>query len=361
MQPNNLEEKLKALPAQFIKAGEDVILKRGCVESKFSGKGVIEAISILLKAASTDGITRNEAHEIFAASARPNVDRLIDYLLERRFLVTEDTVLGLNEKAESSLDLFYWNFGISNNSVIENLAKTRVAILGLNTISCRLAEALSATGFTNVVLVDHPLLRNVRMFDGSGHLEKKWEGASKPWSIEEWQDASNSYELDCMVATTDCGSQQVLREWNEFCVKRKKHFLPVVLKNLVGYIGPFVVPGETACFECLRARQNSHLQDSKTYRLVEDAAYHGQNIIGFHPSIALILGDIAALEIAKFYGGFFPAPKIGALIEVNVLASEMDTHVVLKVPRCPVCSPLNTSPSVAIAKTSISRNQAPDD
>src|SRR5262249_10319169 len=145
----------------------------------------------------------------------------------------------------------------------------------------------------------------------------------------------------CIVATSDFGGLTSMRQWNEFCVTRNIHFFPVVLQNLVGYVGPLVVPGETPCFECVRARQNANIEDPTTRAAAEPHAFSSQHVIGFHPSMATILGDIAAVELGKFYGGWLASESVGSLIVVRLLVPSVTTHRVLKIPRCPVCSDLN--------------------
>jgi hypothetical protein len=61
--------------------------------------------------------------------------------------------------------------------------------------------------------------------------------------------------------------------------------------------------------------------------------------------MASIVADIAAFEVVKFYGGVLQ-PQAGALVEVNLLANKMTARKVLKIPRCPACSLLNTRPPI---------------
>ena len=163
--------------------------------------------------------------------------------------------------------------------------------------------------------------------------------------------------LGCLIASSDFGGWETLYEWNRFCVQYHKHFLPVVLQDLVGYVGPLVIPGETACLECVRMRRNSHAEDHEVRGLIEESAFEGQGAIGFHPSMASILGDIAALELTKFYSEALPRPKVGTLIEVNLLETGLTSRKVLKVPRCPVCSPLLARSSVSPDKTVVASAQ----
>jgi thiazole/oxazole-forming peptide maturase SagC family component len=114
-------------------------------------------------------------------------------------------------------------------------------------------------------------------------------------------------------------------------------FLPVVLQDLIGTVGPLVIPGESACLECLRARENAHMDDPEKRRASEYGAFHGQVVNAFHPSMASILGDLAAMELVKFHGQLMRSQLVGHLIEVNLVAPEITVRRVLKLPRCEVC------------------------
>jgi molybdopterin-synthase adenylyltransferase len=41
---------------------------------------------------------------------------------------------------------------------------------------------------------------------------------------------------------------QFMRKWNDFCVRNDHAFLPIVLRDLIGYVGPLVIPHKTACY-----------------------------------------------------------------------------------------------------------------
>jgi bacteriocin biosynthesis cyclodehydratase domain-containing protein len=335
--------KLTALPVHTIKIEDGVIIKRGCSEIKISGKGAAQVLKTILTATTGSGSTKEEISERFPVAHRPVVNSLIDQLLARRILISIDA-MPRDGDGESSLDIFYWHFGDPAVEITGRLNRRRIAVLGVNCISRQLVSSFSASGMESFEIVDDPMLRNLRLFDESGMLKgDHWQASFKlPRNLEEWQNKIDIQPLACLVATSDFGDQLQMRKWNEFCVRNNTQFLPVVLKNLVGYVGPLIVPGETACFECLRARQNSHFEDPAVQRASEDAAFEGQSVAGFHPSMASILGDIAALELTKFYSGVLPSTKVGTMIEVNLLISKMTCRRVLKVPRCSVCSPLKS-------------------
>ena len=263
------------------------------------------------------------------------------------------------EGPESNLDVFYWHFGEKAAQVTARLNRRTLVILGVNCISRQLAISLAASGVENFHVLDHPRLRNLCLFDDAGKLKAdQWPASLK--APQDWTDSLGSQSFDCLIATSDFGGQEAMREWNTLCVKENRHFLPVVLQDLIGYVGPLVVPGETACLDCLRTRQNSQTKDYQSRRLPEGVAFEGQGVIGFHPAMASIIGNIAAFELIKLYSDTLPFSKVGTLIEVNLLATEMKARKVLKIPRCPTCSPLKTRPSTTPYKPNFALPAADD-
>lgn len=352
-------KKLKALPVQFIETPGGVILKRGCTEVRISGREIGEALHIIFTA--LDGThTSEEICSRFAQPERPAVAQLLQGLIEKRMLVSCDSAdLAVDEPEESSLAIFYWNFGQPVSEVTERLNSRHLAILGVNCISRQLAMSLMACGAENFMVIDYPLMRNLRLFDKAGKLRSdQWPITSKqPLGYPESLDRITHQSVDCLIATSDFGGAHAMLEWNKFCVQRQRHYFPVTLQNVIGRVGPLVIPGDTACYECLHTRQNSHNMDSENLKVIDEAAFEGQMVTGFHPSMASILGDMAAIELSKFYSGVLPMSNVGSLIEVNLLATQVTVRKVLKLPRCSVCSSLNTRSSMNLSRNAFATNQ----
>jgi bacteriocin biosynthesis cyclodehydratase domain-containing protein len=346
------QHKLKALAVHVIDTDDGAIVKRGCTELKIGGPGAAETVRTVLAATSEGGATETEICGRFLPSAAPLVRQLIEQLLARHLLAPVEEAESAAEGQESPLDIFYWHFDAKAREVAERLNKRSFAILGVNYISRQLAASLAASGVENFRVWDHPRLRNLRFFDEAGRLKTdQWPASVRP--PQEWMGEVDPNSFGCLIATSDFGVHETLYEWNRFCVEHRRHFLPVVLRDLIGYVGPLVIPGETACLECARLRRNSHIEDYEIRGLIEESAFEGQGAIGFHPSMASILGDIAALELTKFYSEVLPRPKIGTLIEVNLLETGLTSRKVLKAPRCPACSPLLARSSVSPDKAAV--------
>jgi thiazole/oxazole-forming peptide maturase SagC family component len=327
-------------------------VKRGSTEFQIEGERAAEVVHIVLAAAENGELTSDEIEALFAGCDRPAVRVLVQQLRQRNIIVDRGEYPS-GASLETPIDIFYWHFGRQAVEVIDRLNSWKIAVLGVNGISQQLAGALHRSGVTNVDVVDVRLLRNVRLFDNDDDLNvRSWPIANKiPLRYSEWREVIESELPHCIVATSDFGGQHLLREWNVFCLERSITFLPVVLQDLVGYVGPLVIPGQTACLECLRARQNAALVDPTARRAAEAKAFQGQAITGFLPSMASILGDIATVELIKFYSTI-PKWNVGTLIEVNMLTSVMTPRKVLRVPRCAVCSTLNRTSSVNLTDNS---------
>jgi len=348
-------QKLRLLPVQLIASDQSLILKRGRTEIKIDGEGAEEVVALIIEATSGASATLEEIFQQFAAPHRPTVQRLIEHLLDRRILVSAEVEAAPVDIPESGLDIFHWHFGLRTEQVNERLNNQHIAIVGVNGISRQLVTALATAGVEDITVVDYPLLRNVRLFHDDGAVRApEWPASAQHLikNYEVWTEKVDLDELNCLVATSDFGGQHLLRPWNTFCLKHNIHFLPVLLQDLIGSVGPLVVPGETACLECLRARQNAHLRDIEAQRAADYHAFDGQVVTGFHPAMASILGDIAALELSKFYGGL-QGWQVGALIEVNLLATKMTARKVLRIPRCMVCSNLNRRSAITPKKNAL--------
>lgn len=347
--------KLKLLALQVLRVRDGVILKRGCSEFRIIGAGAAEIIPILIRKMEGALVTTEELCGFFPSTDRPVVKEFVSRLMQARLLVACEGIQPVHTQPETNLDIFYWHFGSSAQETGRQLNSHRIVIQGVNGISRQLVIALTNSGWEDVVVVDEPSLRNLSFFDPTGKLIfDNWHQNHKPpIDPEQWANKSEMTSSDCLVATSDVGPLEAMRRWNEYSVQQFCHFFPIVLRNGTGYIGPLVVPGETACYECLRSRQNANMDDPESARATEAFVFEEQrqHVSGCHPSMASVLGDIAGMELTKFYSGLLPWPNVGSLVEINLLIPSLHVRRVLKIPRCIVCNPINRRPSKSPFRT----------
>jgi bacteriocin biosynthesis cyclodehydratase domain-containing protein len=334
------DRKFRALPAEIIKIEGGILVRRDCTLLRVHGEGVEAILKLIFGRAGLEAATQPELREAVAQGFPeldpPRIDRLIEYLERARILVDAASHSPADE-SEGPLELFFWNYDAAWKKSVRSLAQHRIGLLGINLITRRLASALRDAGFKEFEIFDKEDLRNPRLFVSDRLNSDQWpEPVGSPISEVEWKDRRT--DISCLVAACEFGGQQLLRRVNADAVEAKIPFLPIILHDHVGQIGPFVIPRETACLECVRARQNAAMSEPALQRAVEHRSDVGILVTGYHPSMLSILGDIAALELTKFFSPSLPYRRIGNLIEVDLLKPSIVVRKVLKVPRCKVCS-----------------------
>ncbi len=347
MQRRTRARKLRALPASVLESGEQVVLKRGRAELTISGNGSARLVRRLLGHAAR-GATHRDLLAAFPAGDRPAVANLIAELEARRFLVRSPR--GGVRRRETSEDIFYWHFDADAREVRRRLGKMPVTILGVNGISRQIAAGLLACGVRHMSVLDIPAFRDRRWFDARGRLRLgNWAGVPAPLAAADRGRALES--AACILATSDGSATAGMSEWNDFCLRHRRHFLPAVLQDLIGYVGPLVIPGETACYECLRLRQDSNADNWELRRAIELSAFDVQPVAGSLPPMAMAVADVAAMVFVAFYGGALRTWYPGTMIEINLVGLRFDKRRVLRIPRCPACSSLRTRSSTDLAGT----------
>jgi ribosomal protein S12 methylthiotransferase accessory factor len=133
-------------------------------------------------------------------------------------------------------------------------------------------------------------------------------------------------------------------------VANRLPFYPVALRNLVGQIGPYVVPGETACYECLRARQNAHIASPSAHRAAELVAFDAQDLVSYHPAMPGAIAHVAAMQLVKVFGRILAFSPRASFIELNLLVPRLVTRKVLRIPSCSVCRGLEPNAATSIER-----------
>ena len=338
-------EKLRALPTDIIKVDGGAVLRRDCTVLRVHGEGVEKVLSVLFGLAGGAGATRAELISALASNfpgIEQAADKLLISLVDCRILV-EDGVEANRGSAETSTEIFFWNFDPSWNNAANTLSRHYILLFGVNTVSRSIARALSDCGSENYDIADRASLRGAGFFGDAGEMiAGKWgSGMKHPLDPEAIEDIDMT-AVACMVAATDMGAQHLLRPLNQYAVRNKIPFLPVVLRDHIGQIGPLVVPGETACLECLRARQNANHPDQETYRAAELPSEAGTWTVGHHPAMSAMIGDVVVMELSKQFITRLPHRNVGTLIEIKLLEPSIARRKVLKIPRCTVCGATNT-------------------
>lgn len=345
-----MSQTLKAVPVQIIEIAHGVILKRGCSEVKVTGTGVTTAIKTLFRKSPQRNLTMTSLRKQLSRIPGLKAERLIRGLIERRFLVPRTNSRIYRLEPENHLDVFFWHFDGTDSILPERLNKVRIVIAGVNCIAHQLVVSLLACGFANIRLLNIPELLNRTLCDTDGPQKHDEWPKSVP-ILQGWPEELKLGPFDCLIGTSDLGKREALERLNQHCINENVTFVPVILSDMVGYVGPIIIPYETACYKCLCLRQMSHTISSTPDDLQANRTVIGRELIGFHPSMANILGDLTAFELTRFYSEVLPSETFGRVLQINLLAGAMVARTALKIPRCPACGTPRQRSSTASTQT----------
>ncbi len=335
----NTTDTFRVLPLQVIAFSDGYILRRGSEQFTIVGAEAGDLIRVLGTLMQEGSFSLASVTQMFSAPDQEKVKFIIRQLARRGMVVADNDAHPEDESAE---DVFYWNYGSHTQDVVRELNDLHIALVGVGQLCLAIAGALANSGLRAVKVVDDLLLRTQTLFK-----ENTFTGAggrrglamevltSKDWISRE--NTANS----CLIACSDFGGRQLLLPWNEVCVEKNIAFLPVVIKDFTGWTGPLVIPGETPCFQCLCARQNMHLEAYET--LIEDAVSKEQIAVAGHPVMYGVLANLAVMRLLGYLGKF-PTENPDHVLELDFNTGRSESRRVLKIPRCPVCSTLNSYP-----------------
>lgn len=143
---------------------------------------------------------------------------------------------------------------------------------------------------------------------------------------------------DLMVC---CGDQPVhdrFGEWNQEAIEKRVPVLFGFLEENRAIVGPFVIPAETACFDCFRHRVISNIN------YIEEGLTNQNfkgNVVcrrGVPKQYALMTSFYLASQILKYIHGDDHYCFYDEIMDINHLDHSQQKRPVLKLPRCHSCS-----------------------
>ncbi len=129
-------------------------------------------------------------------------------------------------------------------------------------------------------------------------------------------------------------NESELLELLDYASSRQLNFLPVVNTTFGTEIGPFYIPKESSCSQCLIDRKKSILGENYSHNLF--------NKLQFNFSIG---ADLVVLEILKQITAITSLATRNNLLQFNHINGNIKYHPVLKVPNCNICGSKHTKPA----------------
>lgn len=145
-------------------------------------------------------------------------------------------------------------------------------------------------------------------------------------------------DADCVVYATADPRPGLVSAVNEIAFDEGVPWISGRLRGLDGFVGPAVVPGRTACFDCFRSRLLANVDDPVAYRGYERAVGNRDHGRGPLPALSRIVAGYVSIDLLHLLvdGIGFTA---GNVLHFDFFDLTVESNSVLKQPRCRVCGP----------------------
>lgn len=250
----------------------------------------------------------------------------------------------------------------------ESLAEARLLVVGLDTIGSAVARALLQAGVGELVVADRRPVSWADIGAGYGASElgrlrvASWpaiaEAINPKTTLRVWDgplegDLAPLLEGQTLAVVADSAlPPALLPSVNRAALETGTRWLLCEATSREAIVGPIFYPPYTACYECYRTRFYSNLSTHDERQIVDrQAETRGQraNPGALAPLDALV-GGLAAFAVTQVVTGlieYVDSPGLYSRQFVLDLNSwRGNVHEVLRVPRCPVCSPVARRPEV---------------
>lgn len=136
---------------------------------------------------------------------------------------------------------------------------------------------------------------------------------------------------------------------NEASMIAKKPFISATLTGFSGRIGPTVIPGETSCLECFHSREMANIESYEEHKIISETFSElSEEDYSYRPPAYFLsmMGELVASEAVKVISGYTEPSTLNKFLYIDCQSPNIQSHPVLKVPRCKMCSRLNIMPTL---------------
>ncbi len=216
---------------------------------------------------------------------------------------------------------FLSHFEADSQGLLTSLREARLGLLGAGRLTNSIRNSFETIGIHRIT--------DLESLFGKGER-------SVP-KTNEMNDALK--EIDFLVACQESAGFSFFETINEICLATQTRWIRVAIEGTTAYLGPTIVPFETACYVCYEGRLNSNLPDLPDFLAYKSQvkSNHQSQDEGFFAPLWSLVASQTVIEVARILSGFAPPTTIGRFYEMSVTSPMPIGHDVLRLPRCPVC------------------------
>lgn len=342
---------LRLSPYFAVRAIGDRICIRSDLRSfELSGKGVAALVSRVLPLLDGRHDERSIVRELrdFAPASVRGV--LADLVRLGAVVTAPEAAVAAEAGDSAALAAFLrsWGGGQDWERQVSRLKDARVAIVGLNEWAAVAAETLVRAGVGSLLLLDEPSrARRDSGASSAARLVRRLRGLRSPTSLSLGSLRGRKGHLELpldgitlLLVTLPPDALQLLDGVARMAHGAGGRYLVAHIDGLSALVGPLVVPGETACWECLRRRELVNRPYVEEAAALQSALLSGVQASRrrlMPPGAASVLGGLIALETLKILTDYSPSQLAGRRLELHLVTHEVRTHDIVRLPWCPVC------------------------
>lgn len=251
-------------------------------------------------------------------------------------LITVESKVKYNTPKGNSLNSRYFHkrlIGLTNSKSQFN---SRLVLIGNGELAERLMLSLKNT---NIKFDRIDSLEFYESIEEQRQASAKSLRKSKTTSPNSSPSLSSSLEnTDLVIVAEDYHNLSLFETVNRLCFKKKIPWLRISFDDNIGYVGPFVVPRKTSCFNCceLRLVTNSPHYEYELWR-------NKQNIPKTKLDLPMYFADILSAmcidELSRFLIRRKKPETIDNLIVFDTETARLTKHKVISHPNCVYCNP----------------------
>lgn len=158
--------------------------------------------------------------------------------------------------------------------------------------------------------------------------------------------AAGDGEIGLTVACSDYEAELAFRQHNRTGIAARIPMLFACIAEASVRVGPFVVPGDTSCFECFyhRLRANVTFREELDAFLASEASLEETGADSHAAIYAGLASALVCAQVANFLCGALHHCLFDRLLDLCPVTLEAAVSRVLKLPRCEVCGSTSASP-----------------
>lgn len=254
---------------------------------------------------------------------------------------------------------FFQKWGKGEGAALTQLASARVAVVGLEPWGAAAAIELAASGIRNLQLLDDRIVsaddilgvrallpsdrgrpRRDAVRDAIARVADDAQVTIAPLTIGADDTFTLEGECDLLLTGLDRDDLYLLRRIARFTHAARVRTLHGHLDGFEAWIGPAVVPGDTACWNCFRLRRlgaADHVQTAHELDASLSASQGESRSRSFLAPMAGLAGQALAMEAIKLLTQYTHATLPGRFLVQNLVSGESALHKVLRMPWCEIC------------------------